>query len=152
MFDLEAGEEHGKRDDAIDPEAVGAAAASTATNPDDETLGSALSQLNIISTAVDAHMAANKNRAPKSLEVFKKQQDIDIEGVDYQVLGKADAKRLPDVQLLVQKTIECNSCGSDESKIQFRKDQAGNWTCHVAGIPSEMQERQAIACDVITAH
>jgi Zn-dependent protease with chaperone function len=151
MFDLGVGEEHGKRDDAVSPEAAGAEAASTATNPDDETFGSALSQLNIISTAVDEHMAANKNRAPKSLEVFKKQKNIDIKGVDYQVLGKADAKRLPDVQLLVQKTIECSSCGSDESKIQFRKDQTGNWTCHVAGIPSEMQERQAIACDVITA-
>jgi Zn-dependent protease with chaperone function len=144
IFDIQARDEIGKDSDAPPPEVT-----DSNPNPDDANFMLAFSQLSNVSGAVDQHMAANKNRAPKSLDVFEKMEDLNTHGVDYQVLGKADAKRLPGVQLLVQKSIECESCGAAESKIQFRKDQTGNWTCHVAGIPPAMLERQSLECEVM---
>jgi Zn-dependent protease with chaperone function len=149
IFDIQASEDHGKSDDAMNPEAVGAEAAGAATNPDDENFALAFGQLSDVMSAVNQHILENKNRPPKSLDVFEKKQDIDTTGIDYQVLGKADAKRLPGIELLMQKTIECKSCESDEPKIQFRKDKTGNWTCHVAGIPPAMLQRQSLECDAI---
>jgi Zn-dependent protease with chaperone function len=126
-------------------------AASATTSADDESLIAAFSQLNSLSSAVDEHMLANKNRAPKSLDLFDKDKEIDTSGVDYQLLGKADSKRLPNVQLVLEKMMQCETCGAAESKIQFRKDLSGNWTCHIAGIPSEMMERQSLECEAIAS-
>ncbi len=151
IFDIEASTDRGGSDDVMNPEATGAEAATAAINPDDQNFMQAFGQLSSVVSAVDQHILENKNRPPKSLDVFKKMEDVNAQGVDYQVLGKADAKRLPGVQLLVQKSIECESCGSAESKIQFRKDQTGNWTCHVAGIPAVMLERQSLECEAIAS-
>jgi Zn-dependent protease with chaperone function len=143
---IEENEELGKSDGVTNSETT-----NTTNSPDDENLVTAFSQLNSISTAVDEYMVTNKNRAPKTLDLLDKQQEVDTSGIDYQLLGKADKQRLPGVQLLVQKTIECESCGTNESRIQFRKDQTGNWTCHITGIPSEMMERQSLECEEIAS-
>jgi Zn-dependent protease with chaperone function len=151
MLDTQASAGRGRRDDAMSPEAVGADAASPATNPDDERFALVYNQLSSIVGVVDKHALENNNRPPKTLDMFEKQQDIDITGIDYRVLGKADAKRLPGVELLMQKTVECENCDAAESKLQFRKDQTGNWTCHVTGIPPAMLERQSLQCEEIAA-
>lgn len=130
----------------------GSSSSSTTGNPgvdeDSATLDQALGQLTDVLSAVDTHMQKNKNRAPGSLQVLGKDSAIDTEGLEYRVMDKADAKHLPNVQILVEKTIVCKTCDTPELKVQFRKNLEGDWTCHVAGKPTAILEQQSPGCEV----
>ncbi len=126
-------------------------AATSIASQDDAQLEQAFDQLSGVLTSVNVYMEKNQNRAPGSLEILNTESTIDAGSLQYRVLDKAEAKRMPGVQLFVEKTIVCQSCDTTEPKVQFRRDQAGNWSCHVAGIPAEMLDKQTLKCDVMAA-
>ncbi len=115
--------------------------------PDDVNFAIAYGQLSNTSQALDEYQLTNKNLLPPSLAVFKKDDNVDTQGITYEIISKDRAKELPDVQVLMATSLTCESCGAAPPVVQFRKDQAGNWTCHVAGISKEMLKKQYIECE-----
>ncbi len=140
MLDIEPSETA----DNSNPETSSNAAGMT---PDDVNFAIAYGQLSNTSQALDEYLQTNKNSLPPSLAVLKKYDNVDIQGISYEIVSKDRAKELPDVQVLMATTVACESCGAAPPVVQFRKDQSGNWTCHVAGISQEMLKKQYVECE-----
>jgi Zn-dependent protease with chaperone function len=144
MLDIEPREETSKSDGDGPSES-----AEASIPPQELSLLMTYGQLSMASAAVDEYMLENKNRVPSSLALFAKQKEVDVDGVDYTVVSKDQAKELPGVQLLVQKTIECDTCARRDAKIQFRKDLEGNWTCYIANVSPEVLKKHELQCEVM---
>jgi Zn-dependent protease with chaperone function len=131
-----------------EPESMGDSPdASSTMSPDEANFSGAYGRLASVAMALESHAESNKKRAPATLTELKTEpgSDLDIEGIQYQLLRQADAKSAAQMQL--QTAVDCETCSSppadtDKPVLILRRDAQGEWTCHARGFAPELLEKQ----------